>query len=69
MGILCFFAAAYRLNLYARSQQGADVKGGLLKGGFNIRELVISLSHVWPCVLSLGILIMLSNNIISIKIL
>ena len=63
--LLCFFSAAYNLNIYASRQQGEARKIFRFKGKFNRRERFTLFRHVWPALLILGSLILLSNNIKS----
>lgn len=62
---LCFFSAAYNLNIYASSQQGATFSGGVNIPLIIRREILILIAHIWPCVLLLGGLILLVRSIIN----
>ena len=61
---MCFFSAAYNLNLYAITQQGGPIKA-YHRGGLNSREGVVLGGHVAPALMLLGALLVLSNNIKS----
>lgn len=50
---LCFFSAAYNLNIYASSQQGLRIKTLEGYGSNRIREALILFRHIWPCMLLL----------------
>lgn len=67
--MLCFFSAAYNINLYASSQQGKVTSAFTCEVNLDIREIIILFRHIWPCVLLLLALRLLVNNINSIKIL
>jgi NADH-ubiquinone oxidoreductase chain 4 len=63
MASLCFFSAAYNLNIYASSQQGVAFRG--VAGSHLVvgREMLILAAHIWPCVLLLGGLMLLVCSI------
>jgi len=61
-GMICFFSAAYNLNLYASSQQGKQVELTALKAPLNRREIIGLFAHIWPCVLVLLSIPILSGN-------
>lgn len=67
--MVCFFSAAYNLNLYASTQQGQCANFGVNHWTVNNREILTLSSHVWPAGLLLLRLILLSYNIKSIWIL
>lgn len=66
---VCFFSAAYNLNLYASTQQGQTSNFRVNHWRVRGREILTLTSHVWPAVLLLLRLILLSYNIRSIWIL
>lgn len=66
--LICFFSAAYGLVIYASSQQGLSDALVIKIKIINNRELIIILSHLWPC-LFLLISLILNNSIFSTKIL
>lgn len=47
--ILCFFSAAYNLNLYARTQQGSPLGSERGKESLRSREMLVLAYHVFPC--------------------
>jgi len=47
---LSFFSAAYRLVLYASTQQGAKLTASRPLSPLERREIVMLFSHVWPIV-------------------
>nr|YP_010406807.1 NADH dehydrogenase subunit 4 [Labidocera rotunda]URC16608.1 NADH dehydrogenase subunit 4 [Labidocera rotunda] len=53
IGAICFFSAAYNLNLYASTQQGQTANVGTNFNSFNTRESLTLVSHVWPAVILL----------------
>lgn len=46
--LISFFSAAYRLVLYASTQQGKILVGTLSLNNMNSRELLVLASHIWP---------------------
>lgn len=66
---LCFFSAAYNLVIYASRQQGKRVRVGLIYNNLSLRESTVLFSHIWPCVIFLGGLLLLINNLIRMWIL
>ena len=46
--LISFMSAAYRLILYASTQQGSLVSGVYLKRNHTLRELVVLNRHIWP---------------------
>lgn len=66
---LCFFSAAYNINLYASRQQGGRANVVKCQAELSLREISVLFRHCWPCVLLLFILNLLINSIISTKIL
>jgi len=66
---LCFFSAAYNINLYASTQQGVTANVYVRGEDLNAREIRVLLGHIWPCVLLLLVLSLLVNSIISTRIL
>lgn len=46
--LISFISAAYRLILYASTQQGSLVSGTYLKSNNTFRELLILNRHIWP---------------------
>ena len=46
--LISFFSAAYRLVLYASTQQGKILVGTLRLNNMNSRELLVLVSHIWP---------------------
>lgn len=66
---LCFFSAAYNINLYASRQQGGSSNTLKYQEELTLREIVVLFRHCWPCVLLLLILNLLINSITSTKIL
>jgi hypothetical protein len=66
---LCFFSAAYNINLYASRQQGGRANVVKYQAELTLREMSVLFRHCWPCVLLLFILNLLINSIISTKIL
>lgn len=69
IGIVCFFSAAYNLNLFASRQQGLRVALEVKGARLNIREIITLFSHIWPAIVLLLRLILLNNNIRSMWIL
>ena len=67
--LLCFFSAAYNINLYASTQQGVAANVYVYGEDLNVREIGVLLGHIWPCVLLLLALRLLVNSITSTKIL
>jgi len=65
IGAICFFSAAYNLNLYASTQQGQTANVGLNFAILNSRERLTLINHIWPAAVLLLRLILLSNNIKS----
>ena len=65
IGAICFFSAAYNLNLFASTQQGISVNLAIGYNNIRQRERLVLFSHIWPGVLLLAGLIILSNNIKS----
>ena len=63
MASLCFFSAAYNLNIYASSQQGVAFRGVASSHLVVGREMLILAAHIWPCVLLLGGLVLLVCSI------
>lgn len=65
IGAICFFSAAYNLNLFASTQQGIRV--GVSKNYQNIsqRESLVLYRHIWPGILLLVGLLILDDNIKS----
>ena len=61
-GIMCFFSAAYNLNLYASSQQGKQIELTTLKSPMSRREIMGLFAHIWPCVIVLVSIPILSGN-------
>ena len=61
-GIMCFFSAAYNLNLYASSQQGKQIELATLKSPINSREMMGLFAHIWPCIIVLVSIPILSGN-------
>lgn len=51
--LLCFFSAAYNLNMYATSQQGEPLRSGTIKVELSLRERLILFFHSIPCLLIL----------------
>ena len=51
--ILCFFSAAYNLNLFASSQQGRNLSSVSIILGLSVRELFSLVLHITPCVIIL----------------
>merc|ERR1712071_332886 len=54
--LLCFFSAAYNINLYASTQQGVAANVYVYGEDLNVREIGVLLGHIWPCVLLLLVL-------------
>lgn len=48
VGLISFFSAAYRLILYARTQQGSVLNGSFSISSISFRETLIIVSHIWP---------------------
>lgn len=67
--MLCFFSAAYNINLYASTQQGLTVNSFACEKDLSIREASVLFGHIWPCVLLLLMLRLLINSINSTVIL
>ena len=60
--LVCFFSAAYNLNIYATTQQGLAYTGVFAFKSNSIREALIILRHVWPAVtLYLALFLLFSN--------
>lgn len=60
--LVCFFSAAYNLNIYATTQQGLAYTGVFAFKSNSIRERLIILRHVWPAVtLYLALFLLFSN--------
>lgn len=51
--LLCFFSAAYNLNLYARTQQGLPLESEKRKEGLSSREILVLVCHAFPCLVLL----------------
>lgn len=51
--LICFFSAAYNLNLYASTQQGRGVKSNNSIKTLNMREMITLIMHLTPCTLPL----------------
>ena len=62
IGAMCFFSAAYNLNLYASSQQGKDIINNVPKEPLNRRETLGLRAHIAPCVIIIISLIILSGS-------
>ena len=65
--LLCFFSAAYNLNLYATSQQGCGITSESSKHCLNFRENLVLFSHASPCVIILLRLRLLTNSNIIVR--
>ena len=63
IAILCFFSAAYNLNIYASSQQGVIFRGRVRIKNLVSREIMILSFHVYPCILFLMVLNILISSI------
>ena len=61
--LLCFFSAAYNLNMYATSQQGEPLRSGATKVELSLRERLILFFHSVPCLLILLSMRILINSI------
>lgn len=46
VGLISFFSAAYRLILYARTQQGSVLNGSFSISSISFRETLIIVSHI-----------------------
>lgn len=53
VGILCFFSAAYNLNLFASSQQGININRVGLMVSLLVREKLSLFLHIIPCIIVL----------------
>lgn len=53
VGLISFFSAAYRLILYARTQQGLPLGRVFSMSNIRYREILIGMSHIWPIFLML----------------
>ena len=62
VGTICFFSAAYNLNLYASSQQGKDIQNNPIKESLSRRETLGLRSHIIPCVIIIVALLILSGS-------
>ena len=62
--LLCFFSAAYNLNMYATSQQGRPLRSGSIKIDLSSRERVVLFFHILPCILILLRITILINSIL-----
>ena len=63
--LLCFFSAAYNLNIYATSQQGRPLRSGSIKIDLSSRERVVLFFHILPCILILLRITILINSILQ----
>ena len=57
IGVLCFFSAAYNLNLFASSQQGINLRRISIILSLSVRESLSLLLHIIPCVIILLVII------------
>ena len=61
--LLCFFSAAYNLNMYATSQQGEPLRSRAIKNELTSRERLTLIFHIFPCVIILLRITILINSI------
>jgi len=64
---LCFFSAAYNLNIYSTSQQGRAITSESAKNCLCSREALILFCHVLPCIIRLLCLVVLVNSNILVR--